>query len=139
MLIVALRSLVALCMLYALMRHRREVLSRSGWAPGAVAGALFALEYLLVAEALRLTQASHVIVFLYTAPIFAALGLQIRLPSERLGLVQWTGIALAFGGIARAFLGGTDGMPVSAAKKVLFGDASAVLAGVTRGVATGGL
>lgn len=136
---VALRSLVALFILSALMRHRREVLSRSGWAPGAVAGALFALEYLLVAEELRLTQASHVIVFLYTAPIFAALGLQIRLPSERLGLVQWTGIALAFGGIARAFLGGTDGMPVSAAKKVLFGDASAVLAGVTRGVATGGL
>lgn len=42
---------------------------------GAVAGALFGLENLLVAEALRLTLASHVIVFLYAAPLFAALGL----------------------------------------------------------------
>ena len=33
---------------------------------------------------LNLTQASHVTVFLYTAPIFAALGLQARLPAERL-------------------------------------------------------
>jgi len=76
---------------------------------GAAAGALFGLEFLLVAEALHLTHASHVVVFLYTAPIFAAPGLHARLPAERLGAQQGAGIALAFGGLALAFLGGAGG------------------------------
>ncbi|HRH90156.1 MAG TPA: EamA family transporter, partial [Rubrivivax sp.] len=84
MLMVALRSLLALALLAVLMRRHREGLVRGRWAPGAVVGALFGLEYLLVSEALRLTHASHVVVFLYTAPIFAALGLRSRLPQERL-------------------------------------------------------
>jgi drug/metabolite transporter (DMT)-like permease len=136
MLMVALRSLVALLLLAALMRHRGEALTRSCWTPGAVVGTLFAVEYVLVAEALRLTQASHVIVFLYTAPIFAALGLQIRLPAERLGRVQWAGIALAFGGIAWAFIGGGGGMPEGAASRALLGDALALLAGIAWGATT---
>jgi len=49
MLMVALRSLVALLLLAALMRHRGEALTRKRWNHGAVVGALFALEYLLVA------------------------------------------------------------------------------------------
>jgi len=52
--------------------------------PGLTVGVLFALEFLLVAEGLRHTSASHMVVFLYTAPIFAALGLHWRLPAERL-------------------------------------------------------
>ena len=68
MLMIALRSLIALLLLVLLMRRRGEGLGRGRWKPGAVVGALFALEYLLVAEALRLTPASHVVVFLYTAP-----------------------------------------------------------------------
>lgn len=42
------------------------------------------------------------VVFLYTAPIFAALGLHWRLPAERLAPLQWLGIALAFCGIVIA-------------------------------------
>lgn len=38
-------------------------------------GGLFGLEFLLVGEGMRHTSASHMVVFLYTAPIFAALGL----------------------------------------------------------------
>lgn len=136
MLMVALRSLVALLLLAALMSHRGEALTRKCWNPGAVVGALFALEYLLVAEALRLTQASHVIVFLYTAPIFAAIGLPIRLPAERLSPAQWIGIALAFGGIAWAFLGGPGGMPDGATGRALLGDALALLAGIAWGTTT---
>ena len=41
-------------------------------------------------------------VFLYTAPIFSALGLHLLLPSERLRRLQWLGIALCFGGVVMA-------------------------------------
>lgn len=133
MLVVALRSLVALVLLALLMRRRGERPARRHWRPGAVAGLLFGLEYLLVSEALRLTQASHVVIFLYTAPIFAALGLHLRLPAERLGGRQWVGIALAFGGIALAFLGGARDESGAWAP---LGDGLALLAGMAWGATT---
>lgn len=136
MLMVALRSLIALLLLAALMARRGEALQRARWKPGALVGALFGLEYLLVTEALRLTQASHVTVFLYTAPIFAALGLQARLPAERLARLQWAGIVLAFGGIALAFLGGAELRAGGAAGPALLGDALALLAGAAWGATT---
>ncbi|MFO1273384.1 MAG: DMT family transporter [Rubrivivax sp.] len=129
---VALRSLIALGLLAVLMRHRGERLARGRFKPGAVVGALFAFEYLLVAEALRLTHASHVVVFLYSAPIFAALGLQARLTVERLARLQWAGIGLAFGGIALAFLGGAG----TASGGTLLGDALALGAGAAWGATT---
>lgn len=136
MLVVALRSLVALVLLALLMRHRGEGLSPARRAPGVVIGLLFALEYLLVSEALRRTHASHVIVFLYTAPIFAALGLHGRLAAERLAALQWGGIGLAFAGIALAFLGGWGGAAPGASDSVLLGDALALLGGVAWGATT---
>lgn len=136
MLMVALRSLVALALLAVLMHRRGEALNRERWAPGAVVGALFALEYLLIAEALRLTHASHVVVFVYTAPFFAALGLHWRLPAERLGIVQWAGIGLAFTGVAIAFLGGVDAASGGATSRPLLGDALALLAGAAWGATT---
>lgn len=133
MLMVALRSLIALLLLAALMRWRGEAPQRRRWKAGALAGSLFGLEYLLVSEALQLTHASHVVIFLYTAPLFAALGLHWRLPAERLGLRQWSGIALAFGGIALAFMGGgSDETDASAP----LGDLLALLAGMAWGATT---
>lgn len=131
MMMVALRSGIAVLLLAALMHWRGQRLVRENWAPGAVAGALFALEYLLVGLALQLTQASHVVVFLYSAPLFAALGLHRLLPAERLRPRQWTGIALALGGIAVAFLGGGSGAGAS-----LWGDLLALLAALCWGATT---
>ena len=136
MLMIGLRSGLAVLLLAALMRWRGEGLHAAHRRPGLVVGVLFALEYVLVAEALRLTHASHVVVFLYTAPLFAALGLHWRLPAERLGLVQWSGIALAFGGIALAFLGGGEGASDSAGSQSRLGDALALLAGAAWGATT---
>jgi len=136
MLMVALRSLIALILLAGLMAQRGELPSRRRWKAGLMVGALFGLEYLLVSTALGLSQASHVVVFLYTAPIFAALGLQLRLPAERLGRVQWLGIGLAFCGIALAFLGGIDLQPGAGAGQALLGDALALLAGAAWGATT---
>jgi len=131
---VALRSLVALLLLAALMAWRGEAPRRARWKAGLLAGALFGLEYLLVAQALQLTQASHVVIYLYTAPMFAALGLHWRLPAERLAALQWLGILLAFGGIALAFLGGQRG--AAAGSMAPLGDLLALLGGAAWGATT---
>lgn len=136
MLMVGVRSLIAAMLVAVLMWRRRERLSPVRRGPGAIVGTLFGLEYLLAAEALRLTNASHVIVFLYTAPIFAALGLHLRLKAERLNVVQWLGIALAFGGVAWAFLSGLQAADRSGAQQALWGDALALAAGMAWGATT---
>ncbi len=103
---IALRSGVAAVLVILLMFTRREGLSiQDGiWRPGLLVAGLFALEFFLIGEGLRYTSASHMTVLLYTAPIFAALGLHLLMPSERLTRVQWFGIGLAFTGVAIAFL-----------------------------------
>lgn len=107
MLQVALRSGGAAALVWLVNRFvlRERWLSGIALRSGLVVGALFALEFLFVAEGLRWTSASHIAVLLYTAPMFAAIGLHLKLPDERLGGIQWGGIGLAFVGIAIAFLG----------------------------------
>lgn len=135
MLQIALRSGVAFALVAALMAWRKERFDWSAWRPGLLVGVLFALEYLFVAEALRLTSAGHTVVFLYTSPIFAALGLHLKLPAERLSLTQWGGIALAFGGVAYAFLGGASSVHTST-QVSLSGDLLALLGGAAWGGTT---
>lgn len=105
--------------------------------PGVIVGLLFAVEFLFVAQGLRYTTASHMSVFLYTAPIFAALGLHWVLPEERMQPLQWMGVAVAFGGIAVAFLG-KGGQPGNAADatNMLLGDAMGLMAGLLWGATT---
>lgn len=128
---IALRSGVAALLVGLVMAWRKERISLSNGTlrPGMLVGLLFGMEFLLVAEGLRHTTASHMVVFLYTAPIFAALGLHWRLPAERLGVLQWLGIAMAFGGIAFAFLGRSS--PAGAMPgNVLWGDFLGLMGGV---------
>ncbi|WP_433886451.1 DMT family transporter [Pseudomonas vranovensis] len=106
----------------------------STWRGGLLAGSLFGLEFLFIAEGLKLTSAAHMSVFLYTAPVFTALGLHFMLPSERLRPLQWLGILLAFGGIAFAFAGGVSLEHLDA--QMLLGDAFGVLAGLAWGATT---
>jgi len=106
----------------------------STWRAGLLAGGLFALEFLFIAEGLKLTTAAHMSVFLYTAPIFTALGLHWKLPSERLRPLQWLGVFLAFIGIAAAFVGGLSLSDMDS--NMLLGDAMGVLAGMAWGATT---
>ncbi|MGC8116978.1 DMT family transporter [Metapseudomonas otitidis] len=99
--------------------------------PGLGVGLLFTLEFFFISEGLVRTSASHIAVFLYTAPIFAALGLHLILPEERLSPIQWLGVLVAFGGIALAFLG----KPGNAAGS-LFGDALGICAAIAWGATT---
>jgi drug/metabolite transporter (DMT)-like permease len=133
---ICIRTGVAAVLVGLLMATRGERLDwRDGtWRPGLLVGTLFALEFLLVGEGLRFTTASHMVVFLYTAPIFVALGLHWKLPAERLAALQWFGVALAFGGIAITFLGRSQGSKELA--DILWGDFLALLAGVAWGATT---
>lgn len=68
---------------------------------GLFAGVLFGIEFVLIYRGLSLTTASRAVVFLYTAPFFVALGSR-RFLGERLGAMQWGGLALCFAGVALA-------------------------------------
>ncbi|HBX56080.1 DMT family transporter [Pseudomonas sp. UBA2684] len=135
---IAVRSSIAALLVGLLMlaRGERMALSDGTWRPGLLVGLLFALEFLLVGEGLRHTSASHMVIFLYTAPIFAALGLHWRLPTERLKPVQWLGIAIAFAGIVTAFSGRAAEPASGDASAALFGDFLGVLGGIAWGATT---
>ena len=139
---IALRSLGAAVLVWLLMLQRGERMDTADGTlrPGIVVGLLFGLEFILVGEGLRHTSASHMVVFLYTAPIFAALGLHWKLPAERLGAVQWLGIALAFAGLAMAFFGRSPPTALAAtsasAADILWGDFLGLMAGVAWGATT---
>ena len=130
---IALRSSGAAVLVAALMRWRGEPLDWSAWRPGAIVAFLFAMEFVMVGEALLRTSASHTVVFLYTAPVFAALGLHWKIPAERLSRLQWGGIVLAFAGIATTFLGKVE--DTSGATSLL-GDFLALLGAVSWGATT---
>jgi drug/metabolite transporter (DMT)-like permease len=115
--------------LWVLIREGRRAFKDGTLPSGLLLGFLFALEFIFAGQSLLHTTAAHSIVFLYTAPIFTALGLQF-LPEEQLSRLQWAGIAVAFIGIVVAFLG-FSGRPVA---KLLTGDSLALLAGMSWGV-----
>jgi drug/metabolite transporter (DMT)-like permease len=144
---IGVRSGVAALLVVAAMAWQGErVFVRDGTGrAGLLVGLLFGLEFVLIGEGLRHTTASHMVVFLYTSPIFAALGLHATLPGERLALLQWAGIALAFGGIVTAFLlraapapgaSVATGAGVAPVAATLLGDAMALAAGAVWGATT---
>lgn len=134
---IALRSGISAIMVYILIYARgdRIVLSDGTWKPGIAAGLLFALEFLLVAEGLHHTTASHMVIFLYTAPVFAALGLYWKVPDERLSRVQWLGIAIAFAGIVVTFTG-RSGSADTGGTNPLLGDLLGICAAMAWGATT---
>ncbi len=117
--------------LWVLWREGRGAFSDGTLPSGLLLGCMFSLEFILAGEALLHTTAAHSVVFLYTAPIFTALGLQY-LPEERLNPWQWVGIGIAFCGIVLAFLG-FGGRSIA---ELITGDALALLGGVSWGFST---
>ena len=133
---IALRYGIAASLLILLIRTKRSQikLAPENRIPGLWIGSLFTIEFLFLGEALKYTSASHTIVLLYTSPIFAAIGLHIKIPTERMNTLQWSGIVLAFVGMAIAFLGGDEEHTLTAT--VLWGDLLALLAGAAWGATT---
>lgn len=135
---IALRSCLSAVLVWLVMRRQGVRLAWNDGTVGAgvLVGTLFALEFLLIGESLRYTSASHTVVFLYTAPIFVALGLHWKVPAERLNLIQWCGVLLAFAGIGATFLGREGANVTPANPNMLLGDALGVLAGLSWGATT---
>jgi drug/metabolite transporter (DMT)-like permease len=108
----AARSLVAALLVAAWCRFRGMALfarDETLWA-GCIAGALFAVEFLLVYQGLAFTTATRGVLFLYTAPFFVVIGARWFLPGDRFHSGQWVGLVLSFAGIVIAF-----GLPTPAA------------------------
>ena len=132
---IALRSLIGALLIGMLMLYQRQPLrlAAENRLPAATIGVLFALEYLFLGEALTYTSAAHTAVFLYTSPIFAAIGLHWKVAGERLSPLQWLGILAAFAGVAVSFLGqGSENLNAD----VLWGDFLALLGGAAWGFTT---
>lgn len=99
-----------------------------------LAGFLFTLEYFFMAEGLRFTNASRIVVMVYTAPAFAPLGLHIFVPSERLHARQWGGLLLAFAGIVIAFF--DNNISSEKISSILYGDILGLFSGISWGATT---
>ncbi len=135
---IAVRSGIAALLVAMLMtfRHELPLLSKKTLIPGIGLGLLFGLEFLLIAQGLKYTSAAHMTIFLYTAPVFAAIGLHIKVQGEALAKVQWFGIAIAFAGLVIAFSGrGDDGVNEDV-YRMLIGDMLGVAAGMAWGAST---
>lgn len=104
------RSALAAALLLGWMFSRRQPLLAvdGSLRPGLLAGVLFALEFAFIYVGLSYTNASRMVVFLYTAPCFTVLGLHLWVEGERLALHRLLGVALSFAGIAVAFSDGFD-------------------------------
>jgi len=102
-------AMAALLLLGWVFWRRQTLLARDGsLRPGLLAGTLFALEFVFIYVGLSYTNASRMVVFLYTAPCFTVLGLHLWVAGERLALPRMLGVGLAFAGIALAFADGWE-------------------------------
>ena len=85
-------------------RREPEVWRGGDVRAGLAVGLLFTLEFIVLYLAIKHTTVARSILLVYTAPFFVALGAFAFLPQERLRLVQWIGMVLAFCGVAAGFL-----------------------------------
>jgi drug/metabolite transporter (DMT)-like permease len=124
-------SLIALTSL--LLVRRQDLFARDGsLAWGLLVGALFSVEFILIYEGLRWTDAGRAAVFIYTAPFFVAVGVHWFLPNERLRPLQWVGLLGVFIGVCVAL-----GTPhVSLSTQAMVGDLMLLGAGVFWGATT---
>ena len=122
------RSVVAACLILIWCQFRGiRLFERDGtfWA-GVVVGVLFALDFAAMYIGLDNTTASRGVIFLYTMPIFVALGAHFLNAGERMTRGKWLGIGVAFVGLVIAFY---DGL-VADAPGTLLGDVLCLLAGL---------
>jgi drug/metabolite transporter (DMT)-like permease len=95
---------------------------------GLLVGGLFAAEFAFIYIGLQHTTASRLTVFLYTSPFWVAALLPLFIRTERLGPLQWLGMACAFAAVVFALREGFGG---GGAMGDLMGLAAGALWGLT--------
>ncbi len=70
---------------------------------GAAIGGFFGVEFLMLYYGIDLTNASRAIIFLYTQPLWTALGAHFFLSAERLSVTKSMGLLLSFAGLVTVF------------------------------------
>jgi len=70
---------------------------------GAAIGGMFGVEFLMLYYGIDLTNASRAIIFLYTQPLWTALGAHFFLSAERLSMSKSLGLILSFAGLVTVF------------------------------------
>jgi len=104
---------------------------------GGIAGLLFCAEFVCIYIGLQHTSASRLTIFLYTAPFWVALLLPLFVKTERLALMQWLGLLLAFAAVAFGLQDGLSQNKISDASAMWWlGDALALAAGAMWGLTT---
>src|SRR5262245_21171209 len=90
----AIRSFVAAFLIAAWCRLRGiPLFNHDGtlWC-GLAAGALFAIEFILIYQGLLYTTATRAVLFIYLAPFFVVIGARFVLAADRFGPAQWRGV-----------------------------------------------
>ena len=129
-----LRSLVAAALVWLWCGLRGEpMFRRDGTGPfGLLIGLLFAGEVALIYWGLAYTTASRSVIFLYSAPVFVALGAHRYIPGERLTRARTAGLVGAFAGLCLAC---ADALYLPS-RRELFGDMLELAAGFLWGATT---
>lgn len=109
----ALRSAVGagLIILYARMKGQVVSFPRGERRHGMVIGFLFALDFLFLYWGIAFTTASRSIIFLYTHPLFVAIGAHFVLKGDLLTASRSAGLVLAFCGLLAVFAARSDDLP----------------------------
>lgn len=128
------RFIGATVLLYVWCRWRKIALWQhdASLKPGLLAGALFAVEFACIYIGLQFTSVSRLTIFLYTSPFWVALLVPLWVKSEKMGSLQWAGLALAFCGVAFAMYDGLS----SAVAGHWVGDLLGLAAGLLWGLTT---
>jgi drug/metabolite transporter (DMT)-like permease len=92
---------------------------------GAIVGLTFASNFACLMPGLTLTDASRGVLFLYSAPVFVAVGAHFLLPGEQLSSIRLAGLACAMAGLAVAMAE----QPVGPIKSSMLGDLLCLCAG----------
>jgi len=105
-------ALAAVCIwIFASLRGKSVILRGEDLKHGAVIGILFGLDFLFLYWGTSYTVASRAIIFLYTHPLWVALGAHFVLRDDRMTLSKGSGLLLAFAGMVFVFRSGVGQLP----------------------------
>jgi drug/metabolite transporter (DMT)-like permease len=99
------RSIVSAFLLwvYARSKGQRVFTDPADMKHAVAIGCFFGVEFLMLYYGLELTNASRAIIFLYTQPLWTAIGAHFILSAERLSVSKALGLLLSFAGLVTVF------------------------------------